>query len=217
MAQLRTRIDAAKEDAKAPQFAPGGQSTQVIVGADDSTDQAIIEKSATLYSSYRLRRVYYSAFSPIPDSSKQLPVKPAPLIREHRLYQADWLLRFYGFDANEIFAQSDGMLDLDVDPKLAWALKHRERFPLDINKCSREELLRVPGLGTKAVDRILAARVIRKIRFEDLQRLRVPVKRVLPFIKLPGHQHATALDSEKLTAMLKPEPRQMSLLGRLHA
>jgi putative DNA modification/repair radical SAM protein len=217
MAQLRTHIEAANEDAKAPSFAPGGQSTQVIVGADDSTDQAIIEKSATLYSSYRLRRVYYSAFSPIPDASKRLPVKAAPLLREHRLYQADWLLRFYGFDATEIFAQSDGMLDLDVDPKLAWALKHRERFPLDINTCSREELLRVPGFGTKAVDRILAARVIRKIRLEDLQRLRVPVKRVLPFIKLPGQRHAPALDSEKLAAWLKPEPQQMSLFGELHA
>jgi putative DNA modification/repair radical SAM protein len=217
MAQLRARIDESKHEPKAPRFAPGGQSTQVIVGADDSSDRAIIEKSATLYSSYRLRRVYYSAFSPIPDASRQLPVQAAPLIREHRLYQADWLLRFYGFEAAEIFAHSDGMLDLDVDPKLAWALKHREHFPLDINKCSREELLRVPGLGTKAVGRILAARVIRKIRVEDLQRLRVPIKRVLPFIKLPGHHHATGLDGEKLAAQLRPEPRQLSLLNEPHA
>jgi predicted DNA-binding helix-hairpin-helix protein len=187
------------------------------VGADASSDQTIIEKSATLYSSYRLRRVYYSAFSPIPDSSQKLPVKAAPLMREHRLYQADWLLRFYGFDSQEIFAQSDGMLDLDVDPKLAWALKHREQFPLDINTCSREQLLRVPGLGTKAVSRILAARSIQKVRLEDLQRLRVPIKRVLPFIKLPGHQNSKALDSEKLSGLLKPEPQQMSLLSGANA
>lgn len=212
MANLRARIDAAKEDAQAPRFAPGGQSTQVIVGADASTDRAIIEKSATLYSSYRLRRVYYSAFSPIPDASKQLPIKAAPLMREHRLYQADWLLRFYGFEAQEIFDRAEGMLDLDVDPKLAWALKHREQFPLDINACSREELLRVPGLGTRAVDRILKARAIKTVRYEDLQRLRVPMKRVLPFIKLPGHRHAKTLDSERLSGMLKPDPRQMSLL-----
>lgn len=217
MASLRTHIDESKEDKKAPKFAPGGQSTQVIVGADESTDQSIIEKSATLYSSYRLRRVYYSAFSPISDSSKQLPVNAAPLMREHRLYQADWLLRFYGFDTNEIFAQSDGMLDLDVDPKLAWALKHREQFPVDVNTCAREELLRVPGLGTKAVARIIAARAVQKVRLEDLQRLRVPIKRVLPFIKLPGHQNSKALDSQRLNEMLRPEPAQMSLLPALNA
>ncbi len=213
MARLRARIDECKEDAKAPPFAPGGQSTQVIIGADDSTDRAIIEQSATLYSSYRLRRVYYSAFSPIPDSSEQLPMKAAPLLREHRLYQADWLLRIYGFQAREIFVRADGMLDLDVDPKLAWALSHREQFPLDINTCSREQLLRVPGLGTKAVERILGARTIKKIRYEDLQRLRVPINRVLPFIKLPGQRHAKTLDSERLAHMLKPAPQQMSLLG----
>ena len=217
MAQLRTRIDEAKQEKRAPKFAPGGQSTQVIVGADASTDQAIIEKSATLYSSYRLRRVYYSAFSPIPDASKKLPVRAAPLIREHRLYQADWLLRFYGFDAQEIFTQSDGMLDLDVDPKLAWALKHREQFPIDINKGSREQLLRIPGLGTKAVARIIEARSIQKVRLEDLQRLRVPMKRVLPFVKLPGHASDNKLDSQQLEEMLRPEPSQLSLLPQANA
>jgi putative DNA modification/repair radical SAM protein len=217
MAHIRTHIDESKEDKRAPKFAPGGQSTQVIVGADASTDRAIIEKSATLYSSYRLRRVYYSAFSPIPDSSKQLPVKPAPLIREHRLYQADWLLRYYGFGAREIFAGSDGMLDLDVDPKLAWALKHREQFPVDINTCSREQLLRVPGLGVKAVERIIAARTLQKVRYEDLQRLRVPLKRVTPFIKVPGHRNDKSLDTEKLASMLRPAPEQMSLLASAHA
>lgn len=212
MAQLRGRIDECRGERKAPKFAPGGQSTQLIVGADAATDQAIIEKSSTLYGAYRLRRVYYSTFSPIPDASRLLPLKPAPLMREHRLYQADWLLRFYGFDSQEIFAQSDGMLDLEIDPKLAWALKHREQFPLDINRCTREQLLRVPGLGTNSVARILSARKVAKITLDDLRRLRVPLKRVLPFIKMTGAKSAVALDSSKLAASLRPAPAQMSLL-----
>jgi predicted DNA-binding helix-hairpin-helix protein len=141
-----------------------------------------------------------------------LPLKAAPLMREHRLYQADWLMRFYGFDHQEIFAQSDGMLDLEIDPKLAWALKHREQFPVDVNRCSREQLLRVPGLGVNSVKRILAARAVHKVRLEDLQRLRVPLKRVLPFLKFAGQTTAKSLDSEKLAGMLRPAPAQMSLL-----
>ncbi|MFL6551439.1 MAG: putative DNA modification/repair radical SAM protein [Povalibacter sp.] len=211
MAHLRSRIDEKRAEPKAPRFAPGGQSTQLIVGADDASDQLIIEKSSTLYSSYQLRRVYYSAFSPIADSSKVLPSRAAPLMREHRLYQADWLMRFYGFTAGEIFEQSDGMLDLEVDPKLAWALKHREQFPIDINVCSREQLLRVPGLGTKAVARILAARRVRAITRDDLQRLHVPLKRVLPFLKFVGTERAADLDSERLAQSLMPAPTQMSL------
>ncbi len=182
MAHLREHIDEAKAERAAPKFAPGGQSTQLIVGADDATDRTIMAKSVVLYSSYKLRRVYYSAFSPIPDSSGLLPLKAAPLMREHRLYQSDWLLRFYGFNAEELFVRPDGMLDLQIDPKLAWALQHRELFPVEINRAPREALLRVPGLGVKAVKRIVAARRARTIRLEDLQRLRVPLQRVLPFI-----------------------------------
>lgn len=208
MAQLRMRIEAASESPKA--FAPAGQSTQLVVGADDATDRDIIENSAALYASYGLRRVYYSAFSPIPDASKLLPLEPAPLLREHRLYQADRLLRHYEFTPGELFERTDGMLDLDVDPKLAWALEHRDRFPVDVNRCTREELLRVPGFGTKTVDRILAARRVRKLRVDDLGRLRVPVKRVLPFIKIAGASSG-ALDSERLAAMLESRPTQMAL------
>ena len=211
MAHLRTQIEARQAEPKSPRFAPGGQSTQLIVGADDATDRTIIEKSSTLYSGYRLRRVYYSAFSPIADSSRQLPSRPAPLIREHRLYQADWLMRFYGFGASEMFEQSDGMLDLEIDPKLAWALKHRDRFPVDVNKDSREQLLRVPGLGTRAVARILAARRIRKITRDDLQRLRVPLRRALPFLKFAGGQDTEPLDSERLAQALRPAPSQLAL------
>jgi predicted DNA-binding helix-hairpin-helix protein len=134
-------------------------------------------------------------------------------MREHRLYQADWLMRFYGFGASEIFEQSDGMLDLEIDPKLAWALKHRDQFPVDINRCSREQLLRVPGFGTRAVARILAARRVRAVTRDDLKRLRVPVKRVLPFLKFAGGEAAMGLDSERLAQSLRPAPAQLSLLG----
>jgi putative DNA modification/repair radical SAM protein len=213
MAQLRQRIDEARSERTAPKFAPGGQSTQLIVGADHASDREIIEKSVVLYSSYNLRRVYYSAFSPIPDSSKLLPLKAAPLLREHRLYQSDWLLRFYGFEAQELFAEADGMLDLALDPKLAWALKHRERFPIDVNRASREELLRVPGLGVRTVDRILKARRVRKLRLEDLERLRAPLKRVLPFLIVPGRASAPGLESERLRERMRPAPEQLSLLG----
>jgi len=211
MAHLREHIDEAKAEPAAPKFAPGGQSTQLIVGADDATDRTIMEKSVVLYSSYRLRRVYYSAFSPIPDSSGLLPLKAAPLMREHRLYQSDWLLRFYGFNAQELLVRPDGMLDLQIDPKLAWALQHRELFPVDINRAAREALLRVPGLGVKAVKRIVSARRARTIRLEDLQRLRVPLQRVLPFVVMPGHV-PRQLETSGLERQLRRQPAQLSLL-----
>jgi putative DNA modification/repair radical SAM protein len=213
MAQLRMRIDETKAEPKAPRFAPAGQSTQLIVGADDANDATIIGNSAVLYGSYRLRRVYYSAFSPIPDASKLLPMQAAPLVREHRLYQADWLMRFYGFEPGEIFAHTEGMLDLEVDPKLSWALHHREQFPIDINTAPRESLLRVPGLGTKSVDRIIKARRVRKIRFEELRRLRVPLKKVAAFIETMDHRPPSGLlDSAQLRQHVGREPAQLSLL-----
>ena len=150
----------------------------MIVGADDTTDASVLAASARLYDHYALRRVYYSAFSPIPEPSVALPVKPPPLLREHRLYQADWLMRFYGFSVEEIAAGGEhGMLDLDADPKLAWALKHRDQFPVDINRAPRELLLRVPGLGTKAVGRILSARRHARLRLDDLARLTASPRR----------------------------------------
>src|SRR5690349_20522443 len=177
MRALKTDI-AGGADAKArykaaPGFAPAGQSTQMIVGADAATDAAIVTRAATLYDRFRLRRVYYSAFSPIPDASAVLPLVRPPLLREHRLYQADWMMRFYGYSAREVAgaAEEGGNLPLDMDPKLAWALKHRDVFPLDVNRAPREALLRIPGLGVKAVDRILAARVHRRLRLDDIGRL----------------------------------------------
>ena len=144
-------------------------------------------------------------------ASTILPLKAAPLLREHRLYQSDWLLRFYGFNAQELFTRSDGMLDLQIDPKLAWALQHRELFPIDLNRAARERLLRVPGLGVRAVQRIVAARRTRTIRAEDLERLRVPLRRVLPFVVMPGHV-PRQLESSDLERQLRAPPSQLSLL-----
>src|SRR5580693_2785149 len=192
MGRLRLKLDEAKEaqaaKAKPPRFAPAGQSTQMIVGADSASDRTILSTSANLYSAYKLKRVYYSAFSPIPDSSRALPLAAPPLMREHRLYQADWLMRFYGFEAGEIVDETKGMLALDIDPKLAWALRHRDRFPLDVSQASREDLLRVPGFGTRAVDRIIATRRVTSIRIADLARLHIPRKKALPFIILSDHR-----------------------------
>lgn len=169
-------------------FAPGGQSTQMIVGADGADDLTILRKSHQLYDRYGLRRVYYSAFSPIPDPSHRLPVKSPPLVREHRLYQADWLLRFYGFSVNEIAPDGQPMLDLDIDPKLAWALRHRECFPVDINRASKEQLLRVPGLGPRNVARILSSRRHNRLRLQDLARLRLSLPKIKPFIVTLDHK-----------------------------
>lgn len=190
--------------AAAPRFAPAGQSTQLIVGADGSSDRTIVETSSALYASYGLRRVYYSAFSPIPDASKALPLQSPPLQREHRLYQADWLVRFYGFQADEVTTGRDGMLALDMDPKLAWALAHRERFPVDLNQAPRELMLRVPGLGVKAVDRLLMSRRVRRLRSDDLKRLRVPAAKVLPFVLMADHRPGRELDAESLPRQLRP-------------
>ena len=196
---------------KAPPFATG-QSTQMLVGADDSTDAVILRRAGSLYSDYRLRRVYYSGFSPIPEPSSLLPIRPPPLVREHRLYQADWLLRFYGFEVDEIASDSAPNLDLQLDPKLAWALRHRAFFPADVNRAPREMLLRVPGLGVRNVDRILGARRHTCLRLADLVRLRVPMKKVLPFIIAGDHSPTRlGLDDEALRARFLPPLKQVEL------
>ena len=182
----------------------------MIVGADAATDGQILGNAASLYGDFRLRRVYYSAFSPIPDASRLLPLKRPPLIREHRLYQADWLMRFYGFEAQEIAPQG-GMLDLEIDPKLAWALAHREMFPVDVNRAPRELLLRVPGFGTRSVDRIIAARRHRSLRYEDLLRIGCVLRNAQPFITLPGWSPRALTDSADLRARFAPPPEQLSL------
>jgi putative DNA modification/repair radical SAM protein len=211
MGGIRLKLDEAAEDrGRGPKFAPAGQSTQMIVGADPSSDITILDAADSLYRSYRLKRVYYSAFSPIPDSSRALPLSAPPLVREHRLYQADWLMRFYGFAAGEIVDETAGMLSLDIDPKLAWALRHRDRFPLDVATACREDLLRVPGFGTRAVDRIIATRRVTSIRSADLARLHIPKSKALPFIVLADHRPSPhLLDGARLAERFKPKATQL--------
>jgi putative DNA modification/repair radical SAM protein len=217
MGGLRLKIEESKAERaksrRAPVFSPAGQSTQMIVGADGTSDATILQRSAQLYGSFGLRRVYYSAFSPIPDASRQLPLSEPPLLREHRLYQADWLTRFYGFEVGEILDDgAGGMLDLTVDPKLAWALRHRARFPVDVNRADRETLLRVPGLGTKSVGKILETRRFRRLRLEDVGKIARSIATLRHFIVAEGWRPGASLDSERLKQHLAPKPQQLALL-----
>ena len=217
MAQVRLEGEAAKDKSntgkRPPKFAPAGQSTQMIVGADGTDDVTILNSATRLYSGYKLRRVYYSAFSPIPDASVMLPLVQPPLVREHRLYQADWLLRFYGFTAEEIATGTNaGHLDLELDPKLAWALQHRAQFPVNVNTAPRDILLRVPGFGTRIVDRIIATRRNGALRYEDLVRMGALMKKAKAFVTMPGWTPAAMTDSVDLRARFAPPPQQLQLI-----
>jgi putative DNA modification/repair radical SAM protein len=207
--------DAKKRFKSAPSYAPAGQSTQMIVGADSANDSAIIGKASLLYDRFALRRVYYSAFSPIPDASAVLPLQRPPLMREHRLYQSDWLMRFYGFGPHEVVQAADeaGMLPLDIDPKLAWALKFRDRFPVDINRAPKEMLLRIPGLGLKAVNSILTSRRWRRLSLDDVARLTVSIAKVRPFILAEGWRPTLLTDRADLKQRLKPKTEQLELFA----
>ena len=219
MRGMKAAIDEARDGtarfAQAPRFAPAGQSTQMIVGADAATDADIVGKASRLYGDFGLRRVYYSAFSPIPDASGVLPLKRPPLVREHRLYQSDWLLRFYGYEAGEVVqaAGEDGMLPLDIDPKLAWALKFREYFPVDVNRSSREMLLRVPGLGVRAVNHVVASRRHRRLRLDDIARLTGSIAKVRPFIAAADWRPTSLTDRADLRALLAPRDEQLELFA----
>jgi predicted DNA-binding helix-hairpin-helix protein len=168
----------------------------------------VLQLSSRLYTRQGLRRVYYSAYSPIPHASRALPAQAAPLLREHRLYQADWLLRFYGFRADEIVTEA-GFLSLQHDPKLAWALAHPAQFPLDVDRAPREQLLRVPGLGVGSVDKLLAARQHRRLRRADLLALGPLARKALPFVVAVDHRPQPA----DLQALRRPAavPQQASL------
>ena len=197
-----------------PVFAPAGQSTQLIVGATSASDASILSASTELYQAHGLRRVYYSAFSPIPDSPGVLPSMSPPLVREHRLYQADWLMRFYGFDAAELTTAQAPNLDLLVDPKLAWALRNRALFPVDVNIAPKALLLRIPGVGARSVDRILAARRWHRLRIADLARLRVAMSRATPFLVTADYNpDARLLDSADLCGRLLKRRAQIELFA----
>lgn len=208
--------DARKRYRSAPKFAPAGQSTQMIVGADAATDRDIVGRAAGLYGRFGLRRVYYSAFSPIPDASAVLPLQRPPLMREHRLYQSDWLMRFYDYRPDEVADAADpatGMMPLDIDPKLAWALKHRASFPVDVNTAPRHALLRVPGLGVKAVDRILISRRWRRLTLADVARLTVSVKKLRPFLITSDWRPTLLADRADLRPLVAPPAKQMELFA----
>ena len=212
-ASIEEGHDARRRFRSAPRFAPAGQSTQMIIGADSASDSEIIGSASSLYDRFGLRRVYYSAFSPIPDASAILPLKRPPLIREHRLYQSDWMMRFYGFTATEVAAAAgdDGMLPLDTDPKLAWALKFRETFPVDVNRAPKELLLRVPGLGTKAVKAILSARRWRSLHLADIARLTVSITKLRPFL-IAADWRPTAL-VDRIDPVPRPAANQLELFA----
>lgn len=216
MKSLRGKIDETRDAQRAglkpPRFAPAGQSTQMIVGATPTPDAQVLRTASALYQERKLRRVYYSAFSPIPHPDDRLASSRPPLVREHRLYQADWLMRFYGFSVEEIVPAADQNLSLEFDPKLAWALANRGQFPVDVNKADRQMLLRIPGMGVRSVGRILQLRRLRRLRTDDLKRLRLPWKRVAPFVKTLDHNAGLAmLDSEALVARLRPQSKQRML------
>lgn len=212
MGQIRERMDEAEEarsSRSAPKFAPAGQSTQMIVGATPTTDREIIQRASRLYAEQRLRRIYYTGFSPYPEADARLPLKSAPLLREHRLYQADWLMRYYGFIAEEITTAQRPELSLDEDPKTTWAKEHPEFFPVDVNSAPREGLLRVPGIGYQNVERILRIRRYHRLSIEDLKKLHVRLSAVRRFVVTADHLP----DAEKEPAMSPLPPQQLELFA----
>ena len=210
----------------APVFAPAGQSTQLIVGATPDTDRHILHLTESLYQKYRLKRVFYSAYVPVVESSLlPSPDTKPPLLREHRLYQADWLLRFYGFQAAELLDDAHPDFDPRLDPKCNWALRHLEQFPVDVMRADLETLLRVPGIGPVSARRIVSARRCGALRFDDLKKLGVVLKRAQYFItcggKLPeGLRFSAAtlpLQLERLERGTLPaeQAEQLSLFDRV--
>ncbi len=186
----------------APRFAPAGQSTQLVIGASPDDDRTIIRLAGALYGRLGLRRVYYSAFVPV-SSDPRLPLlRSPPLVREHRLYQADWLLRFYGFKAEEILGESEANLPSDLDPKSAWALRHPEFFPVDIATAEYSELLRVPGVGVTGAGRIISTRRARRIKPEDLPKLGIALKRAKWFLASNGRPLEAAPELDRLKLLL---------------
>ncbi len=206
----------------APRFAPAGQSTQMIVGATEETDRQILELSSSLYQRPSMKRVYYSGFIPVNSYDKRLPaLKQVPLVRENRLYQADWLMRFYGFRADEIVDDAYPQLDLEIDPKLAWALRHPEVFPVDLNRADYEQILRVPGIGVKSAALIVATRRHSRITASTLKKMGVVMKKAQYFITCGelSIQTVNEVSPEHIRRLLVPRrkektgsPDQLSLL-----
>ena len=220
MEQIKTHKDESDEDRKrsiaAPKFAAAGQSTQMVVGATPATDRQILSTATHLYGSYKLRRIYYTGFSPYPEADTRLPLKPTPLIREHRLYQSDWLMRFYGFEASELTTAESPSLSLTEDPKTTWAKAHPEFFPVDVNQAPREALLRIPGIGYKNVDRILRIRKYHRLATQDLRKLNVRVKSSLAYMTTADHTPSSQVVNST-TQETPPATAQMDLFAPVSA
>jgi len=186
MGNISQHVAQAKEEQKlfksATAFAPAGQSTQLIVGASAENDQQILQLSSDLYKNYSLKRVYYSGYVPVSSDNRLPIITEPPIIRENRIYQADWLMRFYGFDVKEILDDQNPHLDLDIDPKLSWALRNRHVFPVELNTADYEMILRVPGIGVKSAKKIVSARRFAALNFEHLRQMGVVLKRAKYFI-----------------------------------
>ncbi len=186
MTVVSAESEAADEDRRTMRkplpFAPAGQTTQMLVGASPSTDAQILDTASRLYSTHRLRRVYYTGFSPFAHAPAALPILPVDRLREHRLYQADWLIRGYGFDAAELTTADEPQLSRSVSPKLAWALRHPEVFPVDVNTAARELLLRIPGVGVRTVTHLLRIRRQHRLTLADLVALRVRMTEARHFV-----------------------------------
>ncbi len=188
MGLIKNELQLYKEEKKifkkVPKFAPAGQSTQMIVGATNENDLKIIKVADHFYKNFGMRRVYYSGYVPVLEDPR-LPsiMSQVPVQRENRLYQADWLMRFYGFEADEILSKDNPFLDLEVDPKLAWALRNRDKFPVNINSAPKEMLMRIPGVGLKSVFKILKARTFQKLNIDHLLKMGVAINRAKYFIE----------------------------------
>lgn len=224
MNHIKEGITRYREEGKlfrhSPKFVPAGQTTQLIIGATVDSDYGILNLSENLYSGYGLKRVYYSAFIPVSQNPLLPQIKSPPLLRENRLYQADWLLRFYGFQAKELLSEEKPDFDLLLDPKCDWALRNLEIFPLEINKADYELLLRVPGIGVKSARKIWSSRRFSKVTFDDLKKMGVALKRAKYFITVDGkHYGISSMDQEKIrNSIIGGNPqgaRQLSMFDQL--
>jgi putative DNA modification/repair radical SAM protein len=208
--------DERKHFRKAPKFVPAGQSTQVIIGATPDSDKSILKVSEKLYGEYNLKRVYYSAYMPV-NKGSNLPalLTPPPLLREHRLYQADWLLRFYNFSVNELFSSGENNMDIQMDPKLYWALKNLNLFPFEINNASFEELIRIPGIGHTSAYRIIRERKIAHLDFDGLKKTGCVIGKSKYFVTCKGKYYGDNLDERHIHKSLvkNNDYKQISFFG----
>ncbi len=215
MSYIKSNIISNKEELQrfrhAPKFAPAGQSTQLIVGATPESDRQILSLASDLYSGQRLKRVYYSGYLPVNEYDQRLPaLKTPPLVRENRLYQSDWLMRFYKFKADEILSDDHPFLDLEIDPKLAWALRNLQSFPINVNKAAYEMILRVPGIGVQSAQRIVEARKFRTLTTQHLTKIGVVMKRAKYFIvsnELPSSIYDLPSETLRKQIILGEKPK----------